>query len=112
VNVVSALATLGLFTDSSTTYGVFPNSSRTLSTTASLNFGTIGSNSSTSITVAVTGAAINDIVLIGLPSAISEGLAFLGHVVATNQVHVDAVNATGSSRTQSAQTFRISVIGY
>jgi len=112
VNVVSALATLGLFTDNSTTYGVFPRSSRTLSTTASLNFGSVGSNSSTSITVAVTGAAINDIVLLGLPSAISEGLTFFGHVVGTDQVHVDCANATNSSKTQSAQTFRISVIGY
>jgi hypothetical protein len=112
VNVVSALATLGLFTDNSTTYGVFPRSPRTLSTTASLNFGSVGSNSSTSITIAVTGAAINDIVLLGLPSAISEGLTFFGHVIATDQVHVDAVNATNASKTQSAQTFRISVIGY
>jgi len=112
VNVVSALATLGLFTDNSTTYGVFPRSPRTLSTTASLNFGTINQNTSNTITVAVTGAAINDIVLLGLPSAISEGMTFFGHVVANDQVHIDALNATNGNKTQSAQTFRISVIGY
>jgi hypothetical protein len=72
----------------------------------------VGANDSTSITVAVTGAAINDLVLLGLPSAVSEGLTFFGHVVATDQVHVDAVNATNSSKSQSTQTFRITVIGY
>jgi len=111
-NVVTNLVNLGLLRSGSTTYGVFPLSSKTLTTTASLNFGSVGSNSSTSITVAVTGAAINDIVLLGLPSAISEGLTFFGHIVGSDQVHVDAVNATGASKTQSAQTFRISVIGY
>jgi len=111
-NVVTSLINLGLLRTGSTTYGVLPLSVETLTTTASLAFGTVNSNSSTSITVAVTGAAINDIVLLGIPSAVSEGLTFFGHVVATDQVHVDAVNATGAGKTQSTQTFRITVIGY
>jgi hypothetical protein len=111
-NVVSGLVSLGLLRSGSTTYGVLPLSVDTLTTTASLAFGTVGANDSTSITVAVTGAAINDLVLLGLPSAVSEGLTFFGHVVATDQVHVDAVNATNSSKAQSTQTFRITVIGY
>jgi hypothetical protein len=111
-NVVTSLVNLGLLRTGSTTYGVLPLSVETLTTTASLAFGTVNSNSSTSITVAVTGAAINDIVLLGIPSAVSEGLTFFGHVVATDQVHVDAVNATGAGKNQSTQTFRITVIGY
>jgi hypothetical protein len=111
-NVVTSLINLGLLRTGSTTYGVLPLSVETLTTTASLAFGAVAANSSTSITVAVTGASINDVVLIGAPSAVSEGLVFLGHVVATDQVHVDAVNATTASKTQSTQTFRITVIGY
>jgi hypothetical protein len=111
INVVSGLINTGLIA-SGTTYGVLPASTRTLTTTASINFGSVGSNSSTSITVAVTGCAINDIVLLGLPSAVCEGLSFFGHVVTANQLHVDAINATNGSMTQSAQTYRISVIGY
>jgi hypothetical protein len=111
-NVVSSLVNLGLLRTGSTTYGVLPLSVETLTTTASLAFGNVTQNSSTSITVAVTGASINDIVLLGIPSAVSEGLTFFGHVVATDQVHVDAVNATNASKTQSTQTFRITVIGY
>jgi hypothetical protein len=111
INVVSGLINLGLLA-SGTTYGVLPQSTETINVTTSLNFGSVGANSSTSITVAMSGVNINDLVLLGLPNAISEGLTFFGHVVAADQVHVDAVNATGSSKTQSAQTFRITVIGY
>jgi hypothetical protein len=111
INAVSGLINLGLLA-SGTTYGVLPQSSRTLTTTASINFGSVGSNSSTSITVAVTGCAVNDIVLLGLPTAICEGLSFFSHVVTGGQLHVDAINATNGSMTQSAQTFRITVIGY
>jgi hypothetical protein len=111
-NVVSGLVSLGLLRSGSTTYGVLPLSVDTLTTTASLAFGNVSANSSTSITVAITGAAINDLVLLGIPSAVSEGLTFFGHVVATDSVHVDAVNATNSSKAQSTQTFRITVIGY
>jgi len=111
INAVSGLINLGLLA-TGTTYGVLPLSPRTLTTTASLNFGSVGSNSSTSITVAVTGCAINDLVLLGLPSAVCEGLSFFGHVVTANQLHVDAINATNGSMTQSAQTYRITVIGY
>jgi hypothetical protein len=111
INVVSGLINLGLISNGAT-YGVLPQSTETVTTLTSLNFGSVGANSSTSITVAMTGVAINDIVLLGIPTAISEGLTFFGHVVAADQVHVDAVNATNASKTQSAVTFRIAVIGY
>lgn len=111
INAVSGLINVGLLA-SGTTYGVLPQSKETLTVTTSLNFGTVANNSSSSITVSVTGAALNDIVMLGVPSAVSEGLTFFGHVVAADQVHVDAVNATNASKTQSAVTFRIAVIGY
>ena len=111
INVVSGLINLGLIA-SGATYGVLPQSPRTLTTTASINFGLVGSNSSTSITVSVTGCAINDIVLLGLPTAVCEGLSFIGHVVTASQLHIDAINATNGNITQSSQTYRITVIGY
>jgi len=111
INVVSGLINVGLFA-SSATYGVLPQSTETINVTTSLNFGSVPNNASSSITVSVTGALVNDIVLLGLPAGLTEGLSFLGHVVATDQVHVDAINATNSSKTQNAATFRITVIGY
>lgn len=113
INVVSALASLGLFTNSSTTYGVFPNSSRTLSTTASIWFGgSIPANDLHSVSASVTGALPNDIVLFGLPSAVCAGLTFQGCVVSANVVSIIAQNGTNSAQNQATATFRISVIGY
>jgi hypothetical protein len=85
---------------------------RTLSTTASINFGSISANSTNSVSVVVTGCQPNDIVLLGLPSAICQGVSFEGHVTTANGLEIDAVNATGSSKTQSTQTFRVTVLNY
>jgi hypothetical protein len=112
VNVVSALSNLGLISNSSTTYGILPESSETLTVTTSLNFGTVGANASSSITVQLNGVSQNDIVMLGLPATLTEGLSFFGHVVTSNQLHVDCLNATNGSKTQSAATFRITVISY
>jgi len=111
-NVVTNLVNLGLLRSGSTTYGVLPLSPRTLTTTAAINFGLVGSNSTVSIAATVTGCALNDIVLLGLPSAVCQGLSFFGHVTTGSVVEVDAVNATNGNITQSSQTYRITVIGY
>jgi hypothetical protein len=111
-NVVSNLIQLGLNPNSTVTQGVFPLSVRTVTTTASLAFGSIGSNSTVAITVAVTGVNLNDIVLLGLPRSVCQGLAFAAAVDAANVIQVDAINATNSSVVQSTQTFRITAIGY
>jgi len=110
-NVISNVISLGLI-PSSATYGVLPSSPRTLTTTASISFGTIGGNDTVTANVTITGASINDIVLIGLPSSVCPGLGFFGHVISADTIEIDAINGTNSSQTQSAQTFRISVIGY
>lgn len=110
-NVVSNVISLGLIASSST-YGVLPGTVRTLTTTASVNFGAVGSNDTVTAGVTVTGAQANDIVLIGLPSAVCPGLTFYGHVISENTVELDVVNGTNQSQTQSAQTFRVTVIGY
>jgi len=113
LNVVSALEQTGLLTNSNTsTFGVFPLSSRTLTAITYTTFGLVSSNNVVSKTVTITGCQLNDIVLLGLPADIEEGLTFSGHVVSANQIHIDALNVTGSGKTQNATTFRITVIGY
>jgi len=111
INVVSGLIAVGLIA-SGTTYGVLPLSPRTLTTTAAINFGLVNSNSTVSIATTITGCALNDIVLLGLPSAVCQGLSFFGHVTTGSVVEIDAVNATNGNITQSSQTYRITVIGY
>jgi hypothetical protein len=111
-NVVSNLIQLGLNPNSSVTQGVLPLSVRTVTTTASLAFGSIGSNSTVAITVSVTGVNLNDIILLGLPNTVCQGLTFAAAADSANVVQVDAINATNSSVVQSTQTFRITAIGY
>jgi hypothetical protein len=111
-NVVTNLVNLGLLQSGSTTYGVLPLSSRTLTAITYTTFGLVQSNNVVSKIVTITGCQLNDIVLLGLPADIEEGLAFSGHVVTANQIHIDALNVTGSGKTQNATTFRVTVIGY
>ena len=111
-NVVTNLVNLGLLQGGSTTYGVFPLSSRTLTTTASIYFGAVGGNNTNSVSVTVTGCQINDIVLLGLPASNPQGLSFLGHVTTANGLEIDCVNATNGSQTPATATYRITVIGY
>jgi hypothetical protein len=111
INIVSGLINVGLIA-SGATYGVLPQSPRTLTAITYTTFGFVSSNNVVSKTVTITGCQLNDIVLLGLPGDIEEGLAFSGHVLASNQIHIDALNVTGSGKTQNATTFRITVIGY
>ena len=111
-NVVTNLVNLGLLQSGSTTYGVFPLSSRTLTTTASIYFGVVGNNSTNSVSVVVTGCQVNDIVLLGLPASNPQGVSFYGHATTTNGIEVDCVNATNGSLTPATATYRITVIGY
>lgn len=111
VNAVSNVISLGLIASSST-YGILPGSSKTLTTTASIYFGQVNSNNTNSVSVVVTGCSINDIVLIGLPPTIDNGLAFSSHVTTANGLEIDCINATNGNITPATATYRITVIGY
>lgn len=110
-NAISNVISTGLIANS-TTYGVLPGSIKTLTTTASIYFGQVNSNDTNSVSVTVTGCSINDIVLIGLPSTIDNGLAFSGHVTTANGLEVDCINATNGNITPATATYRITIIGY
>lgn len=110
-NAVSNVISLGLIA-SSATYGVLPGSIRTLTTTASLNFGTFGAHDTIYNNVTVTGASINDIVLIGRPNTTCLGLVYSGHIIDSNTVCIGAHNTDNTTLNSVTQTFRITVIGY
>jgi hypothetical protein len=111
INVVSGLINTGLIANGAT-YGVLPSSPRTLTTTASIYFGLVGSNSTNSVSVVVTGCQVYDVVLIGLPPSNPQGLTFNGHATTTNGLEVDCINATNGNITPATATYRITVIGY
>jgi hypothetical protein len=111
INVVSGLINVGLFA-SSTTYGVLPQTAQTLTTTASLAFGTLTANATSAGNVTVTGATVGDLVMIGLPAAVSGGVIVQGVVFAANTVCMTAINASNSSKTVGTADYRITVLDY
>ncbi|NBV72279.1 MAG: hypothetical protein EBR60_09625 [Burkholderiaceae bacterium] len=111
VNVVSGLINTGLIA-SGVSYGVLPQSPYTVTTLASVTFGTVAGNDQHYRDVVVTGAAVNDIVLVGLPSAISAGAVIQGVAYKANTVCLSCVNADSVSRDVNTATYRITVIGY
>jgi len=110
-NVITALINTGLIANGAT-YGVLPQSPRTVTTLTSVTFGTVGANDQHYRDVVVTGALVNDIVLVGLPSAISAGAIIQGVVYQTNTVCLSCVNADSVARDVNTATYRITVIGY
>ena len=110
-NVVTGLINIGLIA-SGATYGVLPQSPRTVTTLTSVTFGTLAGNDQHYRDVVVTGAAVNDIVLIGLPSAVSAGIVIQGVAYKANTVCLSAIHADTGSVDLNTATYRITVIGY
>jgi hypothetical protein len=111
INVVSGLINVGLIA-SGATYGVLPQSPRTLTAVTSFGPVTVGANDVNSTTVSIVGVQPNDICILGLPTDITHGITFFSHCVTAGQVHIDLLNVTGSQKIQTAATYRVTVIGY
>jgi hypothetical protein len=111
INVVSGLINVGLIA-SGTTYGVLPQSPRTLTAVTFFGPVTVGGNDVNSTTVSIVGVQPNDICMLGLPTNITEGITFFSHCVTAGQVHIDLLNVTGGQKIQTAATYRVTVIGY
>jgi hypothetical protein len=111
VNAVSGLINLGLLA-SGATYGVLPQSPFTVTTLASVTFGTVNANDQHYRDVTVTGAAVNNVVLLGLPAAVSAGAIIQGIVYKANTVCLSCTNADNTSIDVNTATYRITVIGY
>lgn len=111
INAVSGMINLGLLA-SSATYGVLPTSPYTVTTLTSVTFGTVNANDQHYRDVTVTGAAVNDVVLLGLPTAVSAGAVIQGVVYKTNTVCLSCTNADNTSINVNTATYRITVIGY
>jgi hypothetical protein len=111
INAVSGMIAVGLLA-SGTTYGVLPTSPYTVTTLTSVTFGTVAANDQHYRDVTVTGAVVNDVVLLGLPAAVSAGAVIQGVVYKTNTVCLSCTNADTGSLAINTATYRITVIGY
>lgn len=110
-NAVSNVISLGLIASSST-YGVLPGTRYTVTTLASVNFGSINANDQHYIDVVVTGANTNDLVMLGLPSVVSAGAVVQGIAYKANTVCLYCANSDNATINLNTATFRITVIGY
>lgn len=80
--------------------------------TAALDFGNILAAASADLTITVTGAAVGDNVLPGLPADPDASLAFDWIVTAANTVTVRAHNVGSIAVDQASKTFRATIIGF
>jgi hypothetical protein len=83
-----------------------------LSAAAELDFGSISTNTTADLTITVTGAGTNSVVLLGLPAASDTNLVFNGFVSATNTVTVRAGNISLTDVDPASGSFRATVIQY
>jgi hypothetical protein len=83
-----------------------------LSATATLDFGSIGSNATETLTITVTGAVAGDSVFLGCPAGLDAGLVFCASVTAADTVTVRMHNSTGGAVDQASATFRATVIRF
>jgi len=85
---------------------------RTLSTLASVTFGAVAANDQHYRDVVVTGVTTNDIVLIGLPSAVSAGAVIQGVAYKANTVCLSCSNSDNGTININTATYRITVLNY
>jgi len=111
INAVSALINVGLLA-TGVSYGVLPQSSYSVTTLASVTFGTLAGNDQHYRDVVVTGATVNGIVLLGLPSPVSSGIVIQGVAYKANTVCLSAIHSDTGSVDLNTATYRITVIGY
>lgn len=77
--------------------------------TAALDFPSIAAAASADLTIAVSGAAVNDAVVLGLAAVPTAGLVFQAFVSAANTVTVRATNITAGAVDAASVTFRVSI---
>lgn len=91
-----------------------PAIKRILSKTESINFPSVNPDTFAQVNVTVTGAAIGDTVLLGLPASIPGAISFMAHVTAADTVTVRARNVAGGGGAQdpALADYRITVIQF
>lgn len=84
---------------------------KVLTASATLDFPSIAAAAQANLTITVTGAAVNDEVVLGLPAAPTAGIVFNAFVSATNTVTVRATNVTASPVDPASATYSVIVFG-
>lgn len=86
--------------------------SKVLSATATLDFPSIASNDTHSLTMTVTGAIAGNAVFIGVPAALDANLIWQASVTAADTVTIRMHNASGASVDPASGTYRATVFQF
>jgi hypothetical protein len=82
-----------------------------LTATSTIDFTSISANTTAdSSGITVTGAAVGDAVMVGVPATIASGLVVTGYVSAADTVKVRAANVTASPIDPASGSFRVVVV--
>lgn len=96
-----------------TTGGVRHTLAKTLTNTASLNFGNTLAQASADLTIGVTGAALGDPVVLGVPNAsVNANSCYTAWVSAADTVTIRFNNYSAAAIDPAVGTFRVSVLKY
>lgn len=76
---------------------------------ATLDFGSIAAGATANEDVTVSGARANDIVTVGLPASIDDGISWAWHVSANDTVTIKATNTTGGAIDPASAIYRVMV---
>lgn len=83
-----------------------------LTATQTIDFANILTTAKEDVTVAVTGAAVGNVVTLGLPAAPAAGLGFMAYVSAADTVTIRAFNYTGVAVDAASASYRVTVLKY
>lgn len=78
---------------------------RTLAAVTTLDFPSISAAGTQTLTVTVPGAAVGDVVVIGLPATVNAGIVFDARVTAADTLTVRAMNITASPVDPASATY-------
>ena len=104
--VVIALGDDGVWVD----MGVRIASLKVLSASVNHDFPAINARTSADLEIAVPGAAVGDLVAVGLPAAIADGLTFSARVSEAGKVKLRASNFTAAAVDAAAADYAVAVI--
>ena len=85
---------------------------KVLSATATLDFPSIASNDTQTLTMTVSGAAAGNAVFLGVPAALDANLIWCASVTAADTVTIRMHNASGSSVDPASGTYRATVFQF
>jgi hypothetical protein len=109
---VNQISRKGQINAGSLTVGASSKLKKIITATAALNFPSIAANTTSDLTITVTGAAVGDSVSLGPPSAPESGITYTAFVSATNTVTVRASNVTTGAIDPASATFRATVFQF